>query len=250
MSLSALGFSSEYLVNQLIGIPGFLLFFCFRGFCEAWTARKLGDNTAYMNGYMTMSPRKHINIIGFLCLILLGFGFSNSVPVNTRNFKKIKRDNAIQILSSPLSGVVLMTASLFLYYVLFLIGYKLNLIPMALGNSYDTLAAADLLGGKTAVFYNVILAIVGSTATTSIFLAVFYMLPLPGFDGYKLIANFLPYRYYRSLYNIEKYSMYIFIIFIILLRTFPALYAIIAVPASAALNLVSGLFFSIVKLFL
>ena len=108
MSLSAFGLSVDYIVEQLLGIPGFVLFLCFRGFCEAWTALKLGDNTAYLNGYLTMNPKKHINPIGFIFLIVFGFGFSNPVPTNSRNYKHIKRDNAIQILSAPLSGVVLM----------------------------------------------------------------------------------------------------------------------------------------------
>ena len=80
MSLSAFGLSVDYIVEQLLGIPGFVLFLCFRGFCEAWTALKLGDNTAYLNGYLTMNPKKHINPIGFIFLIVFGFGFSNPVP--------------------------------------------------------------------------------------------------------------------------------------------------------------------------
>ena len=54
-----------------------------------------------------------------------------------------------------------------------------------------------------------------------LFLAVFYMLPLPGLDGYNLIANFLPYKWNNVLYNIEKYSIFIFIGFIVLMDVTP-----------------------------
>ena len=199
MSLSAFNMPVGYIVQRLLGIPGFMLFLCFRGFCEAWTAMKLGDNTAYMNGYLTMNPKKHINPIGFIFLILFGFGFSNPVPTNSRNYKNIKKDNAIQILSAPLSGVVVTTV------------------------------------GTGGVLYNAFLCILAQTASVSIYLAIFFLLPLPGFDGYRLIANFLPYKFYSALYKIEKYNMYIFIIFILLLDFVPGLSYIISAPANAVL---------------
>lgn len=256
MILSALGFSTEYIVDQLLGIPGFVLFLCFRGFCQAWTAHKLGDDTAYLTGYMTMNPLKHINFIGFVFLIIFGFGFSNPVPVNTRNFKKIKRDNAIQILSAPLSGVVLMIICIFLLYLLWFIGDKINLVSEFLPpqiyfyGSYDILQALASSGDTASIAYTAILCIIGQTALISIFLAIFFLLPLPGFDGYKLIANFLPYKYYSALYNIEKYSMFIFIGFIMLIQVIPTAYSIVEVPALALLNLFNNLFSRLFSLFL
>ncbi len=241
MSLSAFGLSVDYIVEQLLGIPGFVLFLCFRGFCEAWTALKLGDNTAYLNGYLTMNPKKHINPIGFVFLIVFGFGFSNPVPTNSRNYKHIKRDNAIQILSAPLSGVVLMVLACFALYLFWFIGFRFNLVMQPLpvlyfGSGYTILRAAAASAGTFAVLYNALLCILAQTAMVSIFLAVFFLLPLPGFDGYRLIANFLPYRYYSALYRIEKYNMYIFIVFILLLNFVPGFYNIVSVPASAVLN--------------
>ncbi len=255
MSLSAFGMSIEYIVNQLLGIPGFVLFLCFRGFCEAWTAMKLGDNTAYMNGYLTMNPKKHINPIGFIFLIVFGFGFSNPVPTNSRNYKNIKRDNAIQILSAPLSGVVLMFLSTFALYLFWFIGIKLHLAVeihpvLYYGTGYATLQSAVAAAGTAGVLYNAFLCILAQTASVSMFLAVFFLLPLPGFDGYRLIANFLPYKYYSALYKVEKYSMYIFIVFILLLNFVPGLYSIVSVPAGAALEGTNWIFAKLFSLFL
>lgn len=246
MSLSAIGFSSDYIVDQLLGIPGFVIFLCFRGFCKAWTANKLGDNTAYMNGYMTLSPRKHINPIGFIFLVLFGFGFSNPVPVNSRKFKKLKRDNAIQILSSPASGIVLMFISTLLLYIVHFILNKAGVFvfhPIAYYNSaYYTLKAVVSVSGTGAVLANAALFIIAHTSLVSVYLAIFFLMPLPGFDGYALIANFLPYRYYSQLYRIEKYSMYIYIVFIIALRAIPSFSDIIMVPATELLSLAHRLF--------
>ena len=239
MSLSAFNMPVGYIVQRLLGIPGFMLFLCFRGFCEAWTAMKLGDNTAYMNGYLTMNPKKHINPIGFIFLILFGFGFSNPVPTNSRNYKNIKKDNAIQILSAPLSGVVLMFLASFVLYLFWFIGLKLNLvvdIPISYyGSGYGILQSAVTTVGTGGVLYNAFLCILAQTASVSIYLAIFFLLPLPGFDGYRLIANFLPYKFYSALYKIEKYNMSIFIIFILLLDFVPGLSYIISAPANAVL---------------
>lgn len=256
MALSAFGFSTEYIANQLLGIPGFVLFLCFRGFCQAWTARKLGDSTAYLTGYMTMNPMKHINFIGFIFLILFGFGFSNPVPVNTRNFKNIKRDNALQILSAPLSGLLLMIISSFMLYLFYFIGVKTGMISIYLPASFFYTGSIKLLqviaSSPTAgsVVYAAFLCILGQTALISIFLSVFFLLPLPGFDGYKLIANFLPYKYYSALYKIEKYSLFIFIGFILLIEVVPQAYGIVEVPAVSLLKLFNRLFAKLFSLFL
>ena len=58
-----------------------------------------------------------------------------------------------------------------------------------------------------------------------IVLTIFHLLPLPGFDGYRLIVNFLPYRFARTLYNIEKYNLFIFIGFILLIDFVPQAYS-------------------------
>ena len=256
MTLSALGFSADYLVDQLLGIPGFVLFLCFRGLCQAWTAHKLGDDTAYLTGYMTMNPMKHINLIGFIFIIIFGFGFSNQVPVNTRNFKKIKRDNAIQILSAPISGILLMIISSFLLYLLWFIGIKKGLVSYEFSpvdyftGRYDNLQIIASTTESVSIVYTAFLCIIGRTALVSIFLAVFFFLPLPGLDGYKLIANFLPYKYYSTLYNIEKYSLFIFLGFIMLVRVVPGAYSIVEVPAISLLNLFSKIFGRLFSLFI
>ena len=256
MTLSALGFSADYLVDQLLGIPGFVLFLCFRGFCQAWTARKLGDDTAYLSGYMSMNPMKHINLIGFIFILLFGFGFSNPVPINTRNFKKIKRDNAIQILSAPVSGIILMIISTFLLYLLWFVGIKTGLasdaVPTTLyfSGSYGILSFVASGTEAASVAYTAILCIIGQTALVSVFLAIFFLLPLPGLDGYNLIANFLPYKHYATLYKIEKYSLFIFLGFLMLIQVVPGVYSIVEIPAVSLLSLFSSLFSKLFGLFI
>lgn len=246
-------YGKSYIVSQLLGIPGFVLFLCFRGFAQAWTARKLGDSTAYLQGYMTMNPMKHINLIGFIFLLIFGFGFSNPVPVNTRNFKNIKRDNAIQILSAPMSGIILMFLSVFALYAVWFVGYKCNIevAPPGFGEVYFyggdyIVKVLSSLNSTMDVMFNAILFIIARMASISVLLAVFFLLPLPGFDGYRLIANFLPYRAYSTLYKIEQYSSFIFFGFLLIIQIFPVFYNIVSVPAMNLLNIAMKIFDSLV----
>lgn len=189
---------SGYIIEKLIIIPGLLLFFSFRGFFQAWTARKLGDDTPANCGFLTMNPMAHIDPIGFICMILVGFGFGKPIQFNSRNYKNLKRDGAIQILSAPVSGLILAVILCFIYGLLLAVGVWTTL--------WDNNA------------YNILLDIFLSAFHISVSLTVFLFLPLPGFDSYRLIANFLPYKHYRRLYTVEKYSLFIFLGFIFILQ--------------------------------
>lgn len=186
-----------YIINLIISIPGVILAFTVKGWAQAYTADKLGDPTPRNLGRLTINPLAHIDFIGFLFILLFHFGWTKPVPVNTRYFKKIKRDNAVFILSGPvgciLAGIIAgFTAAIFARMTVWLPGF-------------NTL----VLDYVSLIFY--------AAEATCISLAAFYLLPLPGLDGYEFIANLLPYKYYRKLYNIERYSNYIFMGFILLL---------------------------------
>ena len=136
-----------------------------------------------------MNPLAHIDPIGFLCMILAGIGFGKSIQFSSRNYRNIKRDGAIQILSAPAAGLILAFCAAFLDILMYSIGVK--------------------TGMETNQTYSIFMEIIRVTCEISIVLTVFHLLPLPGFDSYRLVANFLPYKYYRKLYNIEKYSLFI-----------------------------------------
>ena len=56
-------------------------------FAHAWTAVKLGDETPRLSGRLTLRPMAHIDPIGALMILLVGFGYARPVPVNMRNLK-------------------------------------------------------------------------------------------------------------------------------------------------------------------
>ena len=211
---------TEYIMDLIISVPGVILAFTVKGWAQAYTADKLGDPTPRNMGRLTANPMAHIDLIGFLFILLFHFGWTKPVPVNTRNFKNMKRDNAIFILSGPvgciLAGMIAgFTGTIFSRMIIWLP----NLSPMVMYYAAQIFYSAEIL---------------------CISLAAFYLLPLPGLDGYEFIANLLPYKYYRKLYNIEKYSNYIFMGFILLIY-FTNLGSIIFWPANQFIILINKL---------
>ncbi|MEM1090754.1 MAG: site-2 protease family protein [Pseudomonadota bacterium] len=57
-------------------------------FGHAWSAHLLGDDTARLAGRLTLNPIPHIDPIGLLMVVMVGFGYARPVPVNPRRLKK------------------------------------------------------------------------------------------------------------------------------------------------------------------
>src|SRR6056297_1237027 len=95
------------LVRVLSTLPGIILGFTIHEFFHALTALKLGDSTAKNAGRLTLDPRKHIEPIGFILILIAGFGWARPVPVNHSNFKNPRRDDLIVSISGPFSNIFL-----------------------------------------------------------------------------------------------------------------------------------------------
>ena len=74
---------------------------------HALAAYYLGDPTAKAYGRLTLNPLKHIDLFGFLMLVIVHFGWGKPVPVNPKNFKNEVRDSSLTALAGPLSNFVL-----------------------------------------------------------------------------------------------------------------------------------------------
>lgn len=153
-------------------------------------AFRLGDNTAKDAGRLTLNPIKHIDVLGLLMIIFLGFGWAKPVPVNMNNFKKPKQGMAVIAFAGPLSNLLLSAIIMLLYGITFSFAYY----------SLD--------------IWKLIQQILLNTAYLSCALAVFNLIPIPPLDGSKVFFSILPEKSYYKLMRYEKYGFIILIILI------------------------------------
>lgn len=148
---------------------------------HAYTAYRMGDNTARWNGRLTLNPFAHLDIIGTIMIFVFGFGYAKPVPVNPRNFRNYKSGMLLTSFAGPASNLVMGFLALAILRVMLVIA-----------------PPADM--------YNLIMILLNTFAQINIMLAVFNLLPIPPLDGYRIVSNFLPARW---VYTVERYQWYI-----------------------------------------
>ena len=96
---------TTFFISLLLTLPIILLSLSLHETAHGFIAWRLGDPTARNAGRLTLNPAKHLNLLGFLCMLLAGFGWANPVPVNTRYFKKPRRGIILTSLAGPVANL-------------------------------------------------------------------------------------------------------------------------------------------------
>lgn len=135
-------------------------------FAHARTAFALGDLTAYASGRMTLDPRKHIDPVGALVFLFVGFGWARPVPIDP--YRLGRQGTLLVALAGPVSNVILAF---------------LALLPIRFG------LLTGVLGGTTVVILASFLAFF---AVLNVMLAVFNMLPIAPLDGWRVLMGIVP----------------------------------------------------------
>lgn len=204
----------------------FILFFvCMPSheFAHAWAADKLGDKTARYQGRLTLNPFKHLDIFGFIMIMLIGIGYAKPVPVNMFNFKNKKRDMALVALAGPLMNLLCGIVAIFLSVLLFNSAHIL---------AFRGTPSILLVRVVAILYYGFIL--VGQICVS---LAIFNLIPIPPFDGSRILGYFLPDRIY---YKIMQYEQIIYIAVLIALW-----FGFLSGPISAVTDAVFNFFYNI-----
>lgn len=149
---------------------------------HGFVSSKLGDPTPRMQGRLTINPMAHIDWFGAAAILLFGIGWANPVRVNARYYKNPKWGMVLVALAGPFSNLILSLVAVVLSYAFLLV------------NTTVTYFIAKFL------YY---------IAYISTYLAVFNLIPIPPFDGSRILFAFLPQKYY---FKIMQYERYIFML--------------------------------------
>lgn len=150
-------------------------------FGHALSAKLYGDDTAQKRGRLTLNPIPHIDPMGLLMVVFLGFGYAKPVPTDPRKF------------SSRSGDVVVSAAGPAMNLLLAVVAINLYLLGLQWG--------VELFKDSGARFFFVYLAQV------NLLLMVFNLIPLGALDGHYILPYFLPnglaqrYRYYNARYG-------------------------------------------------
>jgi len=183
-------------------------------FSHAFMAYRLGDPTAKVYGRMTLNPLAHLDPLGTLMILLVGFGWGKPVPFDPFNLRSPKRDSALISLAGPLSNVLLAL----LLAGLFWIGI-FGQIPILLTIS------------------NLVQPIV----LLNLVLAIFNLLPIHPLDGFKILGGILPKEWYHDWMQMEQYGIF-FLLFLVL-PILPQGRSIIGVVLGPIINTVFNLLY-------
>ncbi len=150
-------------------------------FAHAWSAFKLGDRTAEQQGRLTLDPRSHIEPIGALMMLMVGFGWARPVPINPYTLGR--QGTLLVSLAGPVSNLLLATGAALL----------IRLIP------------AGLAPVESFLYFFLYL---------NVLLAVFNMLPIAPLDGWKVLLGLVPPSTEFRLRQYERHGMLILLVLV------------------------------------
>jgi len=128
----------------------------------------LGDDTPRRQGRFTLNPLAHIDLIGFIMLVVAGFGWAKPVQINSSNLRKPRRDEILISLAGPVSNLVFAVVAVCIIWVVLVTHALVSRSSLqAFGNFMTMLAAINVS------------------------LAIFNMIPIPPLDGSHLVTPFL-----------------------------------------------------------
>lgn len=214
-------FNGRSIEGIIYSLPGVIVAMTFHEFAHAFAATKLGDDTPRLQGRLNLNPMSHIDPVGLLCLILLGFGWGKPVQINSRNFDSkypLSKAEAIVAAAGPIMNFIITFISIIILKI-----FSMNV---------------SVVTTTTRIIENILLSLI----YVNIGLGVFNLIPVYPLDGSKILNHFLPYKAREWMMN-NQYILTI-IVFIIVSSTDVVGYisAYIINGMAWLINLIFGLF--------
>lgn len=165
---------------------------------HAVTALWMGDPTARNQGRVTLNPLKHLDPIGSVLILLVGFGWARPVPIYPPNFRHYRLGLFVVSIAGILINLLIATVLALVLRGMLLTGLLQNPDSFVLVAAQAAAVAASI----------------------NLTLAVFNLLPIPPLDGSKILQSFLPLRWHPYIWRLESNPTYAIVAMLLLLTVF------------------------------
>lgn len=186
------GSISDAIILLLLTLPMIALALSAHEAAHGWVAYKCGDSTAYLAGRLTLNPLRHLDPLGFLFMLVFGYGWAKPVPINTRNFRNPKNGMAISAAAGPGANLILGVFCAFITGVLEAVYVYLKCIS----------AKVFLIGCVWWLKYMLYFG-----ALINFVFMLFNLIPVPPFDGSRIALVVLPPKFYFKVMRYERQIM-------------------------------------------
>ena len=185
--------NANIILTKILMLPGIILGLSFHEFAHAWVSDKLGDPTPRREGRVTINPMAHIDWIGFLALLLVGFGWGKPVMIDPRYYKNRRRDEFLVAIAGVTMNLILAVI--------------ISIPVRMMMKHYATTAPSDLV-------YNIYL-ILFYAVSINVVLMIFNLLPGPPLDGWNIVTQLFRLDKYDWWYKVYRYGTYILLALIV-----------------------------------
>lgn len=177
------------LLSIIFTIPAILIAFTAQGYAKAKMADVLGDKTPRFQGRLSLNPIDHIDLMGFIMILIFKFGWTKPVETNPNAYKRGYKDAIKVTIAAPLANLFVAFISSFIY-ILFIYIFR-SIMPEAM--------------------YMVAVNMIDAIVVINISLFIFNLLPLPGLAGFEIMKNIWPKTFYKVADSIYQYQFIILI---------------------------------------
>lgn len=183
---------SGFIYEKIIMLPAILIAFTFHEYAHAYVADKLGDKTPRFQGRLNLNPITHIDPVGFILVMIFGFGWAKPVQTNPSAYKNYHKDHLKVSLAGPITNFLIAIVATIVLGVYRRFAHEV--LPFAL--------------------YKVLFEMILTVLTLNISLGLFNLIPVPPLDGFSLLRDLSPKTFYKFE---EKFYQYQMIIMLVLL---------------------------------
>ena len=180
-------FTVQSIIAQIFAVLVIIfLVLPFHEWAHAQTAYLLGDRGIKQRGRLSLNPLSHIDLLGALAMLLIGFGWAKPVPVDARYFKNPRVGMAITALMGPVANLVAAFVGLFAFQIIWF--------------TAPAFFTSNTFGAAVLTFLQFYIIV-------NVNLAVFNLLPIPPLDGSKILFVFLPDKAVQFFYRYQMFFM-------------------------------------------